>query len=190
MFFLNLVNEQDEFLVETLYIKYRFLLYSQAYKILQDKYLSEDALQQTFIRLINNIHKTIGKSESQIRNFLVIICENVAKDIYKQCLSLNKKCAEMEEISNAELTIDTGEDPESIVINRETVNYLKEAIKQLDPIYRDVILLKHAYQCSSTEICELLHISSETLKKRMYRARKKLLEALTKETNYEMSREK
>lgn len=154
-------------------------MFRQAEKILNDKYLSEDAVHQAFIRIIKNLHKIDENNCPRTRNFLVIICVNVAKDIYRERLYLNKSGDAIEELEDKMQEISN--DPLDIIVDREIIHRLKDAIKNLNPIYRDVVLLKQSYNCTNEEICDLLRISPETLKKRLYRAKKMLTQILEKE---------
>ena len=91
MLFMAIEDEDDLLKVERLYERYKRLLYKIAYNILKDKYLSEDAVHQTFIRIINNLHKIGEINCPQTQSFLVIMCRNVAIDIYNQRTYLNKQ---------------------------------------------------------------------------------------------------
>ena len=57
MLFLFVENENDRNKTERLYKQYKYLIFSEANKILQDKHLAEDAVHQSFIKIINNLHK-------------------------------------------------------------------------------------------------------------------------------------
>lgn len=179
MFLLLIENENDRLKAERLYEQYKYLLYSEANKILQDKHLAEDAVQQSFAKIINNLHKIDENNCPRTRNFLVIICINVAKNIYNKSLYLNKQDYTAEDI-DADM-VDTGNNPLDILVDKDSVKQITNAIKALSPIYRDVLLLKQAYGYSLKEIAELLEIQEETVKKRLARARKMLSQVLEKE---------
>ena len=51
MLLLQIGNPDNRLKAERLYEKYRYLMYSEAYKILQDERLAEDAVQQSVSRL-------------------------------------------------------------------------------------------------------------------------------------------
>ncbi len=171
-------NENNQLKVERLYEKYRYLMYSEANKILQSKHLAEDAVQQSFEKIMNNLNKVDENNCPRTRNFLVIICVNVAKSIYNKSLYLNKQDYTVEDI-NAD-TADTGNDPLDILVDKDSVKQITRAIEALNPIYRDILLLKQAYGYSRKEIAELLEIPEETVKKRLARARKMLSQVLEK----------
>jgi len=177
MFYMAIENEQDRNKVKRLYEEYKNLMFSQANKILKDTHLAEDAVHQSFIRIMHNLHKIDEENCPRTRSFLVIICENVAKDIYNQKLYLNIASDTVELIED-EFSI---RNPVDILISKESILHIKDMIEELDPIYRDVLLLRLTYKCNKEELAELLNISAETAKKRLYRARLLLKKRLEEE---------
>jgi len=78
-------------------------------------------------------------------------------------------------------TVGIKNNPLDILIDKDSIRQITRAIEALSPIYRDVLLLKRAYRCSQEEIAQLLEIPTETVKKRLFRARKMLSKVLEKE---------
>ena len=68
-----------------------------------------------------------------------------------------------------------------IVIGKESVDRIAQEIKKLPEKYRDVLLLEKVFGYSRDDTMRLLNQNYETLKKRMTRAKTKLLDALRKE---------
>ena len=174
-----ITNDDDRQLTERLYQQYKNLMFIRAFDILRDEKLAEDAVHQSFIKIINNLHKIIEENCPRTRNFLVIICENVAKDIYNKRIYLNNNSAAIDELDN-EISQEAT-NPLDIIVNEESINRLVGLIDELKPIYRDVIQLFTAHKCSYAEIAEMLNIPIETVRKRMYRGRKELAALLNLE---------
>jgi len=179
LFFLLIDNEANRQFVEQLYDQYKNLLFMCANEILQDKQLSEDAIQETFIRVLDNIHKIGDLHCPRTRNFLVTICRNVSINMYNQKKRVNS--ADIETLDMEEDFEHTAHSPLEIVVSNDTVVHIKDAIKKLKPLYRDVLLLKPAHGRSNDEICKMLQIAPETLKKRLARGRKMLVQILREE---------
>lgn len=182
MFKRNKDAENNSDKIEKLYDKYKSLMYKEAYRILNDNGLAEDAVHQSFIKVMKNLDKINMKDETRTRGFLVIICRNTAIDIYKKRLYLNQNSNsldfELDEDDDA--PIDYVE-PSKIIVDKETVNRIADAIGKLPEIYRDVLLLEKLHGNTKEEIAELLGVNYETVKKRSLRARKMLVDALEKE---------
>ena len=172
-------EESNEKLITDLYYKYSKLMRSEANNILKDYALAEDAVHQAFIRVIKNIEKIKHGDSAKVRSYLVIICRNIAIDIYKQRLYLNEHST-LIDLETEENIIDY-QDPSMIVLDNEFTGKIAECIKKLPPIYRDVLLLEKLHHNSKHEIAELLGINYETIRKRSLRAKKMLFEALEKE---------
>ncbi len=164
--------------VELLYNKYKFFMYNQAYSILNDNYLAEDAVHQSFIKIIRNISKIEEIDSVKTKNFLAVICRNVAIDLY------NEKKKKFVSIENIEILEDRRlEFPNEIIISNENVRRIKKAINSLPIIYKDVLILERLYGYTEKEVAKLLDISVEAAYKRSIRARKILLKILERDEN-------
>lgn len=167
--------------ITKLYDKYSKLMRAEAYNILKDYALAEDAVHQAFIKIMNNMEKINHENEAKIRNFLVIVCRNTAIDIYNKRLYLNNNSEVIDyENDDSEIASDYTE-PSKVLIDKENIERLAEIIGKLPAIYRDIILLEKLHGNTKEEIAELLGINYETVRKRSLRARKMLIEALEKE---------
>lgn len=173
MFYAAIQNEKDRTKVEKLYYEYRKLMYKEAYAILDDKTLAEDAVSESFIRIINNLHKIDENICPRTRNFLVIICRNVAKNIYNSKMN-TIPYEHTEDITNPI-------NMEDFVINRETIKRITDIILAMDSKYRDVLILRRAYEMSREDIAKIFGISVETVKKRLLRANNMIKAKLEKE---------
>ena len=89
-----------------------------------------------------------------------------------------KKSENEEELTDIHSSTYADSDLENLIINKETLQKTKEIIEQLDPKYRDVLLLKRVYNMSREEIANFLNISPENVKKRLTRAKAKIVKAL------------
>ncbi len=77
--FTTIENFSDRFKIERLYMCYRNLMYKEAPEIVQNPHSAEDAVSESFVRIIKNLHKIDEQNRPKTRSFLVIICRNVAK---------------------------------------------------------------------------------------------------------------
>jgi RNA polymerase sigma-70 factor (ECF subfamily) len=170
------VFERHE-LLEQLYIAYAKLMYHTAYHILQDKYLSEDAVHTAFLRLEKNNFKICSVSCNKTKAFLVIITRNIAINIY------NEKKREVSAFSEDELA-DTLPDghllPLDTVISNEGIALIKQALTVMDQKYSDVILMKYFSDYTISEIASLFNISEQLVRVRLFRARKQLTQILAR----------
>ena len=183
MFFMDIENDDDREKVMRLYENYKNLMYKEAYQVLHDKSLTEDAIHDSFVKIINNLHKINENNIPQTRNYLVIICRNTAIDIAKSKLPLNQYDYATEYISSEDSEI--ASDALEIVIRRETIKEIAEAIEALSPIYRDVFIMRRVHNHSREEIAQILKINIETVKKRLTRAKQQIIRNLNRRDNDE-----
>lgn len=176
MLYMALQNKEDTLKAEKLYNHYSRLMFSLAYDILHNQTLAEDALQQSFIKVMDNINKIDEVENPKTKNLLAIISRNIALNIYKK----------ENHIEKSELfdTISDKVDIESIIIEEDELDRLTELICSLKPIYRDVIILRYSQGYSIKEIAKLLDTKTKTIQKRIERGKEKLKELLNKEGKY------
>ena len=75
-------NEED--IIDSLYKLYEQSMYYEAYKILHDEYLAEDAVHEAFLRLIRNRNKISNPSSREVRNYAYKTLKSAALDIYRR----------------------------------------------------------------------------------------------------------
>jgi len=179
MLFFAIENDEDKTKLERLYNKYKSLMYYVAFNILKDKHLAEDAVHQSWVRIISNLHKINEDNFHKTKAFLVIICRNVSYDIYRKQVYLNNNANFIKEAIEKEN--EDNIDPLEKVIIYDKMNNLISSIKNLKPVYQDVLMLKYFLEYKNNEIAEMLKISPETVRKRIERAKKELYRQLGKE---------
>lgn len=168
-FFMDIKSDDDREKVIRLYANYKNLMYSEANNILKDHHLAEDAVHDSFVKVIKYLHKIDESNVPRTRNYLVIICRNTAKDILRKTLPLNNDENTSDEISFEEAGRKS--DTLDIVLHKESVRELAKAIEDLPEIYRDVFILRRVEGHSREEIAQILNISVEAVKKRLTRAK-------------------
>lgn len=171
MLFFNIQTKKDLQKIEILYEKYEKLLLSVAYNILHNNHLAEDAVHDTFIKIIQNLQKFHFDNEFKTKGLISIICRNISYDYYRKTY-FKKEINVSESIQENDYSIDNN--PLEIIINKETMQAYLDKIKQLKPVYRDVLYLKYYYELDYNEISIILNVSQDTLRKRVERAKKEI----------------
>ena len=80
----------------------------------------------------------------------------------------------------AEVRPDSKPTPEERTAAHQTGEIIQDALNELPPEYREVIILKHVQELDYTEIAEILGISVGSLKVRAHRGREMLKRAIEK----------
>lgn len=99
------VKHKDEIAFDILYEDTRHVVYAVIMTILKDRNLSEDAMQEVYMKMLKSIH-TFHKG-SQFKNWLYSIARNHALDIYRK----RGKETLVDEAENTHLFQSRPEDP-------------------------------------------------------------------------------
>ena len=176
------VKKGDNEAVSEIVDQYSDRLFNLLFRLLRNKEEAEDALQETFITMIQKI-STFG-GQSQLYTWLYRIATNIA--LMK--LRSRKKEHDIEIDENilsdsvhSGSIISFSSNPEKEFSRKEIKSALDHAIEELPAIYRSAFILKDIEQLSIREISEILGISEDNVKTRIRRARIFLRNTLSEE---------
>lgn len=155
-----LENEGDREKFEAMYWAYRGLLFHVSNRILQNVQDAEDAVQQTFLKIAENIETVAQPVHPKTRALVSIIAERTAIDLYRA--------------KRRHPTVDLDELPLFYTDRLPEEGNLSAAIAVLPPRYRQVILLKYDLGYSNGEIGAFLGCTPETVSQIAHRAKEKL----------------
>lgn len=149
-------------------------MYSIAFHVLNDHQLAQDAVQMSFVKIIDTM-KIINDVEcNKTKAFLVIICRNISINMYKKRKRNNPITIEEIEDSLPDHTCNLDDQ----MINFERLSALKEKIKMLYEPYADIITLKYIFDYSEKEIAKILDISEQNARVRLHRAKNSLIKLI------------
>ncbi len=162
------LKEQDnnkEELCERLLNQYGDTMLRVCYQYLKDYHLAEDAVQETFIKAVNNYNSFKGNSTE--KTWLTRIALNCCKNImrthwFKYVYSYMTDVNLTSQLSNH--SNDCSEEQQSVL----------EAVMSLKRADREVIILYYYMEFSVKEIAEVTSQSENTINQRLHRARKRL----------------
>ena len=166
--FLEKLKQKDVLACKQLYLQYADAMYNVCLRILQHQAEAEDALQEAFIKVFNNIQQY--RNESSIGSWIKQIVTNTCLNVLKK-----RKIIFNELDDNVELS-ETESDN-----NNETdfsIDDIKKAIEELPQGYRVVFNLFTFEDYSHKQIADMLEISESTAKTQLFKAKRKLKELL------------
>lgn len=82
---------------EHIYTKYRGLMFYTAKGVLQDSYLAEDAVHETFLDIIRIIDSIRANNEKELSQFLRVLTHHKAVDMVRKCTRQKKSDTEIED---------------------------------------------------------------------------------------------
>lgn len=178
MIYLMMIDsEEDKCKFEVLYKKYRNLMFAEAKKVLKDNYLAEDAVHDSFVKIINNFEGISSVESKKTKNFVMVITKNTVCDAYRKKVNSMKREIPADEDEDSDIYIyDKGKDLSDILC---TDNKVLNVIRNLPMKYKEVYLLKFVNGYNNREIAKILNISEETVRQRISRGRN-IIESILK----------
>ena len=138
---------------------------------------ADDVGQETFIRFYKALDTFRG--DSSVKTYLTRIAINLSLNTLKRRKRLRERHVRREDMREAELPTESMGIEES-----ERVRLVREAVQQLDPKHRAIVVLRMLEGYSTKETAELLDLPQGTVLSRLARGMKKL-EAVLKQYIYE-----
>ncbi len=178
-FLLESLDEDERDLILDLYDKYKRKSYIISFSILHNETDAENAVQDTFIKIMNDIEKFMHYDCNEIKRKIVIYTRSVAINIYnrnsmrKKIFTSNTFIDENGDENEIEFD-DDNVNVENFVINNETTAFVENILKELKPIDKQIIKLTYYLGYKSNEVAEVLGISDENVRVRLNRVKSKI----------------
>ncbi len=163
--------------------RYERPVFSLVYRMVRDRTLAEDLAQEAFIRAFNAIHSY--NPRYKFSSWIFKIANNHTIDHLRRkrldtvSIHGSPHASTQEEAVQTSIVVESSdENPEEFVEHRELGSLIEQAIGELRPEYRSVVLLRHVEGYSYDEIADILDLPLGTVKTYLHRARSELKEAL------------
>jgi len=167
------LNDQAAF--ARLMEKYQKPLYFHINKIVHDKEMLEDLVQEIFLKAFDNIHSF--DATYAFSTWLYRIATNHSIDYLRKkklkTLSIDQPYQTRDGELKLELADDDAEADDQI-LHQQRVNIIMEAIENLPEKYERIIRLRHMEEKSYQEIAEIMNLPLGTVKAHIFRARELL----------------
>lgn len=161
--------EGDKAAFEAIVEKYQKVVFNLALKMVNNYEDAEDIAQSVFVKIFQNLRGFDPKHKFFSWIYRATINESL------NCINQRKP---KEELSGE--SVSQEQTPHETYVDQETSAQVQNAIDDLKPEYKTVILLKHFQNLSYSEISEILDIPEKTVKSRLFTARQLLKEILIK----------
>ena len=171
----------DEGAFEELMKRHKSRIYTTIYLIIKDSFISEDLLQETFIKAYRHISSFDGRSN--VSTWLYRIATNEAQMLIRRkrpdSISFEEPSVIETEPQEPLQIVDWCCLPEEEFLTAESRARLDEAVNRLPPSLRVAFVLRDIEGLSTRETAEVLNISEVAVKTRLSRARLRLREDLS-----------
>ena len=168
-------RQGDQKAFEALLNQYKNLVYAIMIKMVRNPQEAEDLTQEAFMKAFHAIHSF--NEEYAFSTWLMKIATNNCIDFLRKkklkTFSIDEPVQQKDSEIHFELPA-VDPTPERKLMNNEQAKIIRQAIEELPPLYRHVIVLRHQEEKSYEEIAEILQIPLGTVKARIFRAREML----------------
>jgi RNA polymerase sigma-70 factor (ECF subfamily) len=131
---------------------------------------AKDVLQETLIAAARGIRDFRGASS--VSTWLYTIARSFCIKRHRTSKFAPGHVGSLEDVPReAHAVADPGRGPEEMTAGAQVKSALQEAISGLEPMYREVLVLRDVEGLPAAEVAEVLNLSVEAVKSRLHRAR-------------------
>lgn len=163
------INNGDTRAYAQLVDRYKDLVYTLALRMLKHKEEAEEVAQDTFVKVFKSLHKF--KGDSKFSTWIYKVAYNTCLDTIKK----NKKHLNNVTIDEYNFNkLDTIDNALDNIIKEEKSALIKNCINKLPEDSSALLTLFYFEELSLDEISKIINIEANTVKVKLFRARKKL----------------
>jgi len=164
------VASKDRVAVEVLYGRYQVRLYRFLVRLVRNEAVAEELTNETFLEIWRTADRF--ESRSSPSTWMFAIARNKA-------VSLLRKRSEVELDDDAAMSIeDEADTPEVAAQKGDKAALIRACLARLSAEHQEVVDLVYYHDKSIKEVSEIVGIPENTVKTRMFHARKKLSELM------------
>jgi RNA polymerase sigma-70 factor (ECF subfamily) len=157
--------------------RYLPVLYSRAYRYLDDAHDAEDAVQDAFLSAYKHLDQF--KATAKMTTWLTAIVTNSALTQLRRRprqphVSLDERLNEEQDYFLSDTLADARPNPEDECASSESHGFLLQFLSELSPSLQQAIQLRYLDGLSISEAARILEVPVATMKARLWRARGQL----------------
>src|SRR6516225_7018736 len=153
------LQQRDPRALGELYDRYGRLAFSLILRVVRDAGISEDLVQETFLRVWNRVGG-FDAEKGAIGPWLLAVARNRAIDYLRSASGRERNAVEFEETDHPALYTDMEQD----ILTSDKTRIIKAAMAKLSPNHRQVIELAYFEGLSQSEMAERLEQPLGTVK--------------------------
>ena len=163
------LKEGDISVIPLIYDRFKGNLFTFCCRLLMDQQGAEDVVHETFARLITEGSRL--RDPSALKSWIYTTARNEAYAQINKGKGMRRLTDEDEQIFSGETTVETVESNERKVL-------LERHLDRLLPQYKEVLILREYQAMSYNEIAQITGTSVSSVKSKLFKARKALMEKL------------
>jgi RNA polymerase sigma-70 factor (ECF subfamily) len=170
----------EEAAYEALLARFQQPVYNLAFRLASNPGDASDVVQEVFLKVFRNVGHF--RRQSSLKTWIYRITVNEAHNQRRWFFRHRSREVGLDDESDegcSRTVADTGRSPFDCAFDREKQVLIENALGRINPLFREVVVLREIEDLSYEEIAEVLQISLGTVKSRIMRGREALREELT-----------
>lgn len=165
-----LIARRDKRALQLLFDRHNVRVYRFAHRFLNDETSAEDMVSEVFIEVWRRADRF--ERRSQVSTWLLAIARNKALSV------LRRRATEELDEEVAEFIEDPSDNPEVAMQRKQRASVLQDCLTHLPPAHREIVDLVYYHEKTIEEIVEIIDVPANTVKTRMFYARKRIAELM------------
>ena len=160
------IAQGDRLAMQVLFARHHVRVYRFVLRLLRDEMAAQDVIGDVFLDVWRQASRFEGRSA--VSTWLMAIAR------FKALSLMRKRREDGLDDETAESIEDPSDDPELSAAKRDKGDKLRQCLAALSPEHREIIDLVYYHEKSVEEVAQIVGIPENTVKTRMFYARKKL----------------
>jgi RNA polymerase sigma-70 factor (ECF subfamily) len=161
----------DKRALETLLERHESQVYRFGMKMCRDPEDAKDVLQETLLAMARGVRDFRGASSISTWLYKIARSFCIKKRRRSKFAAEEERSLQTDVGAEATPLAAPGDNPEEALAGRQIERALDQAIARLDPMYREVLLLRDVEGLTAPAVAEVVGISVDAVKSRLHRAR-------------------
>jgi RNA polymerase sigma-70 factor (ECF subfamily) len=160
----------DKLAMKVLYARHHVQTFRFLLRLVGDEAHAEDLVSEVFFDVWRNAHQFQGNS--RVSTWILAIAR------FKALSALRRRKDDELDDDHAAAIPDMADDPEIAVQKKDRVAIMRQCLSHLSLVHREIIDLAYYQDKPINEVAEILGVPENTVKTRMFHARRRLSELL------------
>jgi RNA polymerase sigma-70 factor, ECF subfamily len=167
---IDAIAKGDKQALQVLFGRHHVRVYRFVLRFLNDEAAAEDMVSEVFFDVWRQAERF--ERRSQVSTWLMAIARNKALSV------LRRRSTEALDEEVAEFIEDPSDNPEVSMQKRQQASVLQQCLTQLSPAHREIVDLVYYHEKTIDEVAEIIGVPANTVKTRMFYARKRIGELM------------
>ncbi len=177
LYLINAIATGNQAAMRTLFARHNAQVYRFVLRIVSDAGRAEDLVSEVFLEVWSQAARFEGRS--QVSTWILSIAR------FKALTAISRRREAALDEGAMELVEDTADTPEETVLKEDRSAQLRHCLAQMSPEHREVIDLVYYHEKSVDEVAEITRLPKNTVKTRMFYARKRLAQLLSHHRDFD-----